>query len=75
MKITINGKVWTLFQHNDKLSYERVVEHARMKGYPTVTYRGPKNGDTQRQGEMHVGCADVALEDGMAFNVVHTGNA
>lgn len=70
--IILNGKTCDVDAH---LSYEQVVELAGLTGHPTVTYRGKRQGDSCREGEMHTGCNILHIEDGMIFNVMHTGNA
>jgi hypothetical protein len=73
MKIVVNGK--ELDFAGAQVSYEEIVKLAGKTGYPTVTYRGPRHNDSRREGEMHTGCSSVAIEPGMVFNAVHTGNA
>lgn len=72
IRIVINGE--ERYTGARSLSYEWVVSLAWMSGHPTVTYSGPRHGDTQRSGTMHPGCADLEIEDGMIFNIAHTGN-
>ncbi len=73
MKIVINTRVLDFY--GSQISYEKVVQLAGMTGHPSVTYRGPRNGDSQRSGIMHPGCKAVELDEGMVFNAQHTGNA
>lgn len=74
-KVTVNGIQLEVGVLDDLISYEDVVALALKTGNPTVTYRGPRKGDSRRSGEMHFGCDPVLLEDGMVFSVMHTGNA
>ncbi len=73
VKIIVNTKVLQFF--GSQIRYDEVVKLANMTGYPSVIYRGPPHGDSQRRGIMDPGCDAVEIEDGMVFNVVHTGAA
>ncbi len=73
VEIIVNGSRLTV--GGTHLTYDEVVELAGSSGNPTVVYSSAKKGDTRRSGEMHRGCADVAMEAGMVFTVMHTGNA
>ncbi len=73
MKIIINGIERDV--SGTEVSYADIVLLAGKQGQPSVKYSGPQHGDTQRNGTMHYGCPIVALEEGMVFSVVHTGNS
>lgn len=73
MHINVNGRSFTFA--NSQIGYEEVVRLAEMTGTPSVTYVSKRRDDSRRSGAMHTGCTSVELEDGMVFNVVHTGNA
>jgi hypothetical protein len=73
MNIIVNAK--ECFVSSPRISYDWVVHLAGMSGRPTVTYYGRRTGDSQRSGTMYPGCLSLDLEDGMVFNVAHTGNA
>lgn len=73
MKITINGRDHDV--PGGYLSYEELVKLAGKTGNPSATYLGPRMGDMRRGGIMHPGCKPIELEEGMHFDVVHTGNA
>lgn len=70
MKIIVNGANQDFF--GSQISYEEVVALAGEKGTPSVTYRGRRQGDSQRSGMMHPGCKPVPLDEGMVFNVAST---
>jgi hypothetical protein len=73
MKINVNDKA--LIFEGTHVTYEQIVELAGDHGHPTVVYHAHLGGDVERSGEMHTGCAPLAIVDGMTFDVVHTGNA
>lgn len=73
MILVVNGRECE-FDKNT-ISYEEIVALAGEKGYPTVTYMGPRHGDSRRSGEMHYSCKPVVLEAKMIFSVIHTDNA
>ncbi len=73
MKITVNGNRLDFF--GSQIGYAEVVKLADMSGSPSVTYQGPRAGDTRRSGTMRPGCMPVELDDGMVFNVAHTDRA
>ena len=75
MKIIVNGGPVELTAGPGHVSYEEVVALAGLSGAPTVTYAGKRDGDVRRQGTMYTGCPPVVVEDGMVFNVIHTGGA
>lgn len=72
MQITINGdaREWP----KAEMTYDELVAFAGMKGNPSATYLGPRNGDSRREGIMSPG-KTITIEDGMRFSVHHTGNA
>lgn len=74
MTIIVNGEEKD-FSGETHIDYEDVVLLAGKSGSPTVTYRGPKTGDSRREGIMHPGCEPVMLVERMVFNVVHTDKA
>jgi hypothetical protein len=41
----------------------------------SVTYSGPRRGDSQRSGILHAQSQPIVVEDGMVFNAVRTNNA
>lgn len=72
MKIVINGREHSPDGHT--ISHEDVC---RMVGKPasaTVTYSGPRRGDSQRRGELRPGQV-VELEPGLIFNAMVTSGA
>lgn len=73
MNIVVNSREYNFF--GSQISYEEIVKLAGKTGNPSVTYRGPTKGDSLRKGNMHADCAAVELEEGMIFNVQHTGGA
>lgn len=73
MQIIVNGNLLRFF--GSQIGYEEVVALAGEKGKPSVLYRGRSEGDSQRSGTMYPGCKAVEVEEGMRFEVVHTGNA
>lgn len=73
VRIIVNGLE---FKVGREVTYEQVVELAGKRGNPTVTYSTRRRrGDALRSGTMHTGCRPVAVEDGMVFSAMHTGNA
>lgn len=73
MNIIVNGE--KAFHGLETISYSQVVQLA---GYDrdrilSVTYQGRKNGDSRRSGILIPG-REVALEEGMIFNVADTSN-
>lgn len=72
-KITINGIVWN-WPHDDPISHERICELALHPPYASVTYIGPRTGDSQRSGLTAPGDS-IKTVDGMRINCVVTGNA
>ena len=73
MQIDVNGK--QMFFTGSQITYQEIVALAEMTGEPSVTYHGRRHGDSQRSGMMSPGCKAIELEEGMNFNVAHTGNA
>lgn len=72
MQIIINGKP---HDHDEgAITHEQICELAGEPEYASVTYRGPSQGDNQRSGTTYKGKI-VAVDDGMIFNCVVTGNA
>jgi hypothetical protein len=71
-KITINGVEHEL--DGDKISHEQICELAGKPVHASVTYRGPRKGDSERSGITHAG-KSIDLETGMIFTCVVTGNA
>lgn len=75
MRVTINGTPhevdWELASYDDVV----VLAGLDPATAPSVTYHGLRRGDSSRSGTMYPGCEPVALEDGMHFTAVHTGNA
>ncbi len=71
MNIIINGKSQKL-----NLTYEEIIVRAGYKPNQiiSVTYIGPRHGDSQRSGIMYPGTS-VEIEDEMIFNAADTGNA
>jgi len=73
-EIMVNGVAHSFC--GETISYREVV---KLAGYEyrdcfTMTYRGPKHGDSQRSGTLTFS-QSVPLELGMKFDVVMTGNA
>lgn len=74
MNIYVNGKATET--ELVEVHYADVVALAGMSGNPSVTYRARLgHDDTSRAGTLYEGKAPIRLIEGMAFNVVHTGNA
>ena len=71
-RITINGKSHDWF--GPLISYEAAVQLAGLIGTPTAVYAGPRKGDIQRAGILSPGRV-VPVENGLAFNIVHTTGA
>jgi hypothetical protein len=73
MKITINAVPhdWNA----SMIDYGAVLSLANKSAGATVTYSGPRRGDMQRSGVLHAKSQPIAVEDGMHFDAVHTGNA
>lgn len=69
--IVVNGVgyPWLWISDGDTISYERVARMAKKKGTPTMTCQVGDRGFTLQPGET------TAVEDGMSFDVDHTGNA
>lgn len=57
-------------------NYASIVKLARLDPNHiwTITYSGPRHGDSRRQGCLSPG-KTLEVESGMSFTVVHTGNA
>jgi hypothetical protein len=72
VKIIVNGQEMPF--SGSQISYDEVIALAGKTGHPSVTYRGHVVRDSRREGLMHPGCAAVEVDDGMVFNVMHTGN-
>ena len=73
MKITVNGQ-----QHEvsaSMIDYGTVLAYANEPAGASVTYRGPQSGDSHRSGILHAQSQPIALQDGMVFNAIRTGNA
>jgi hypothetical protein len=71
--IKING-VAHQWPHDDQLSHERICELAGQPPHASVTYQGPRDGDSQRSGITHAG-KSIKIDDGMIINCVVTGKA
>lgn len=70
--VTINGaeaKGW-----GDKISHEEICKLANKPVEASVTYRGPRKGDSERSGMTYAGKV-IEIEDGMIFSCYVTGNA
>lgn len=72
MKITVNGTAHEV--EAAVLTYEEVVRLAGERVGASVTYSGPRHGDSRREGIMCRG-ETVKIEDEMRFNACMTGNA
>jgi hypothetical protein len=72
-KITINGAELE-WPHADPLSHEKICEMAGQPVHASVTYHGPRDGDTQRSGTTYAG-KSIKTADGMVINCIVTGNA
>ena len=72
MKITINGDEQDF--DGETISHEKICELANRPVHASVTYSGPRHGDSRREGLTYAG-KSVQVEDGMIFNCVVTGNA
>lgn len=73
MKITVN-----MVPHDwsgSTVDYGAVLALAGKSAGASVTYIGPRHGDMQRSGTLHAKSQPIAVEDGMHFDAVHTGNA
>jgi hypothetical protein len=68
MNIIVNARVMEFFK--PRISYEEVVELAKMNGTPSMIWRNREG----RSGIMAPGDV-VTTGEGMVFNVDHTGNA
>lgn len=73
MKITINGTSHIISGPGAML-YEDIIKLAGERPGASVTYSGPRNGDSQRSGILCRG-ENVVIEDGMRFSAVMTGSA
>lgn len=71
--VTVNGEKKTVLIQ--PLSYEAVVVLAGEKGSPSVTWKLQIAGGGLSSGTMHPGSASIIPNDGLVFNVSHTGNA
>lgn len=71
-KIIVNGDEHEL--DDDHISHEKICELAGQPVHASVTYQGPRKGDSQRSGITYAG-ESVKLEGGMIFNCIVTGNA
>ena len=73
MQIKVNGRdvSWS----GSVIDYGAVLSLAEETPGATVTYSGPRQGDSQRSGILHAGSQPIVVEPGMSFNVVRTGNA
>lgn len=69
--ITVNGKERKV---KSPLSFEAAVVMGLWKDRDSVTYQGPRHGDSRRSGILGQG-EDMELEDGMRFTAMFTGNA
>lgn len=72
MKITVNGKPCEL--EGPTLTHENICALAGQPIHASVTYVGPKRGDSQRSGTTYVG-KSIEIENGMHIDCVVTGNA
>lgn len=72
MKININGQDHQIT--GPDISFEEVVALAKQSHEASVTYAGPRHGDSRRTGTMFKGKV-IAAEDGMQFTAVVTGGA
>jgi len=59
MNIIINGR--SVHFSSTQITYEELLAIAQKSGNPSVIYKGPRHGDSQRSGTMHPGCKPVAL--------------
>jgi hypothetical protein len=75
VKLNINGA--TKYVPHKPMTYEEIVDLAGLdpKRCWTVTYAGPRRGDSRRSGTMHTGKPPLELEEGMIINVADTSNA
>lgn len=69
--ILVNGTSKTA---RSPLSFEDGVTSGLWRREDSVTYQGPRHGDSRRSGILVAG-GSVALEDGMRFAAAFTGNA
>lgn len=73
MLVYLNGEPLEL--DKQELTYSEIVELAGKRGHPSVTYaisRGRSNAVCA--GTMNHASGPLRLEEGIAINVVHTGN-
>ena len=71
VKVKINGREVTAVS---PLSFAEGVRHGLWRDGETVTYQGPRVGDSQRAGILAPD-GSVELQDGMRFSTAFTGNA
>lgn len=72
MNVTINGRPHEV--EGLALSHEDICALAGQPDFASVTYSGPRHGDSQRSGITHRG-RSVDVEEGMRFTCVVTGSA
>lgn len=72
MQITVNGQAVDF--DGDTINYEDVLFIAKERMGASCTYSGPRHGDSQRSGTLATGDKPIALEPGMRFNCIMTGN-
>lgn len=73
MKIVVNGQEVDFDAPN--ICYEDVLWIADERSGATVTYTGPRHGDSQRSGILYAGKPPIQVEAGMRFNCAMTNNA
>jgi hypothetical protein len=72
MKITVNGQTYNTSAST--IDYGTVLAYANEPQGASVTYSAPRKGDVQRAGILSALSQPIALEDGMVFNAIRTGN-
>lgn len=72
MQIMINGDKHDV--SGPGISHEQICALAKQPVYATVTYVGPRRGDSERSGATYAGKSGT-VEDGMIFSCIPTGNA
>lgn len=72
MKISINGKEHEY--EGPTITHEQIVALAGQPVHASVVYSSKRNGDSHRSGTTYSG-KSIAVDDGMRFTAVVTGNA
>lgn len=70
--ITVNGDshAWP----KTSITHEEICALAKQPVHASVTYEGPRHGDSRRSGLTHVG-KSIKVENGLVIDCVVTGNA